>query len=580
MSSGTLKSDEMPPGWATTTVGQAGAIRLGRQRSPDRHTGLYPTKYLRAANISAYGLDLTNVLEMDFSPTEREVFRLQVDDILLAEASGSASQVGRAAVWAGEIPNCCFQNTIIRFRPHTVVAPYALLVFQHFLESGLFAAAARGVGIQHLGAVRLAEVAFPLPPLPEQVRIAVEVNRRFEDLATAERALIAARSRTIEQSRIILTAAIAGTLTETEAALTERDGRSFQSAAAELDTLRSGRDPGRFLFGDDDEAALPIDNVPAGWTSAAVGEVGEVRLGRQRSPEHERGEHPTPYLRAANITHDGLSLDDVLQMNFTPEERKIYALQDGDILLAEASGSSSHVGRPAIWRGEISGCCYQNTVVRFRPTATLAQYALLVFQAFAESGVFARAARGVGIQHLGASRFSRLPFPLPPIAEQERIVAEAEVRLVASHAQRKAIDASLARFPALRLEVLSAAVHGRLVTQDPRDEPADRMLRRLGPPIEAARPKLTTTEEDAAVTKLAGRTARRKAQNIASLSEALADAQRPLSLPDLFAAAGYNRDSAGDVERFYLALRAEVGKSVQVAEPKNENATLELRDAS
>ena len=48
-------------------VDKAGSVRLGRQRSPDKHTGLHTTKYLRAANITPKGLDLTNLLEMDFT---------------------------------------------------------------------------------------------------------------------------------------------------------------------------------------------------------------------------------------------------------------------------------------------------------------------------------------------------------------------------------------------------------------------------------------------------------------------------------------------------------------------------------
>ena len=98
---------------------------------------------------------------MDFTPRERAVFGLSVGDVLLTEASGSASQVGRAALWKGEIENCCYQNTIIRFRPHVVLPEYALIVFRHYAASGVFARTARGVGIQHLGASRFSELLLP-----------------------------------------------------------------------------------------------------------------------------------------------------------------------------------------------------------------------------------------------------------------------------------------------------------------------------------------------------------------------------------------------------------------------------------
>ncbi|MEN3213986.1 restriction endonuclease subunit S [Methylorubrum populi] len=569
-----ITSDTVPYSWAITTVAEVGAVRLGRQRSPDQHTGKFATKYIRAANITAAGLDLSDVLEMDFTPAERDVFRLEPGDIVLAEASGSADQVGRSAIWRGEIPDCCFQNTVIRIRPHVVLSEYAWIVFRQMAESGAFAEAARGVGIQHLGAGRLAEMPFPLPPLAEQQRIVDEVSRRSAELDAAQAALNSARARTAEQDCLILEAAVTGALVETEAAIAAREGRSLETGSDLFKRTRANQDGS--LFAGLDEVAPAV--MP-GWASPTVGQVGEVRLGRQRAPKFERGEHPTPYLRAANITVDGLDLSDILRMNFNPEERRIYELQPGDVLLTEASGSSAHVGRPAVWNGDIAGCCFQNTVIRFRPRACSSAYALLVFRHMAESGAFARAARGVGIQHLGASRFAALPFPLPPQPEQDRIVAEAETRLAASREQRRIVRASLARFHAMRREILAAAVAGRLVPQNSADETAMALLARLGSPLEAARLRPEPAGRENAVTKTPRRTARRP-DSIRKLTAVLSEAGRAVPLPELFAAAGYDRDSAGDVERFYIALREEVGQKIEPASDARENAPVELKDAS
>ena len=112
-------------------VDQAGAVRLGRQRSPDKHTGRHATKYVRAANITPAGLDLSDLLEMDFTPRERQIFSLADGDILLTEASGSAAHVGRAALWRGEVEDCCYQNTVIRFRPHLALSEYALMAVSY-----------------------------------------------------------------------------------------------------------------------------------------------------------------------------------------------------------------------------------------------------------------------------------------------------------------------------------------------------------------------------------------------------------------------------------------------------------------
>jgi type I restriction enzyme S subunit len=169
-----------------------------------------------------------------------------------------------------------------------------------------------------------------------------------------------------------------------------------------------------------------------------------------------------------------------------------------------------------------------------------------------------------------------MAFPLPPWAEQERIVAEAEARLTASRAQRSAVQRSLARFDTMRQEVLAAAVGGSLVDQNPTDEHAAALLARLGPPSEPARLEPGHTGKEDAVTKPQRRSAR-KPQTIKPLTAVLAEADQAVPLPELFASAGYDRDSADDIERFYLALRDELSRTIEPVGDARENAPVELR---
>ena len=118
------------------------------------------------------------------------------------------------------------------------------------------------------------------------------------------------------------------------------------------------------------------DTVPATWEVVSLRDIAEVRLGRQRSPDKATGEHMRPYLRAANVTWSGLNLSDVKKMNFEPRELEVYALHKDDIVLGEASGSASEVGKPAIWNNEIPDCCLQNTLIRVRAQAGLAPFLL------------------------------------------------------------------------------------------------------------------------------------------------------------------------------------------------------------
>lgn len=65
-----------------------------------------------------------------------------------------------------------------------------------------------------------------------------------------------------------------------------------------------------------------------GWSLEPVADVGMVKLGRQRSPQHETGRHMTPYLRVANVYDNYINYGDVLEMNFTPAEQEVFGLQE------------------------------------------------------------------------------------------------------------------------------------------------------------------------------------------------------------------------------------------------------------
>jgi type I restriction enzyme S subunit len=555
-----------------TTVARVGSVRLGRQRSPDKHTGQFATKYLRAANITTEGLDLTDVLEMDFDPAERVIFALHVGDLVLAEASGSAAQVGRAAVWRGQLPNCCYQNTVIRFRPHAVLPDYALVVFRHYVVAGIFARTARGVGIQHLGGSRFADLPFPLPPINEQRRIAEAVERHSSELREAEASLRSALKRIEEQNREILAAAVVGELVE----LAEPGGLLNPGSQSDLGEAMATSP----RFNPGDLGSLEVKDgphpLPPGWVWARIDQIGEVTLGRQRSPQHHQGEHMRPYLRVANVFEDRIDTSDIFEMNFTPIEYETYQLKYGDILLNEGQ-SPELIGRPAMYRGEVPGACFQNTLIRFRVgPRVIPDYALIVFRHYMHSGEFRKIARwSTNIAHLGLERFRAMLFPLPPLGEQQLIAAEARRRLESSESQKAAILSSLDRLPEMERELLAAAVAGELVSQQEDDEPVAILMERVGPPTrENIESSLATMSGERVVTKRRRLPARRDAPT-SDLAGVIRGARRPLPLPELFALAGYNRDLPEQVELFYLALRSELGHSIRQVGDQSENAMLE-----
>src|SRR5262252_1893065 len=161
----------IPEDWEVVPIGKAGQVLGGRQRSPHYVGEL--CKYLRVANVFDGFIDTDDVLEMPFSVAEKERFLLKDGDILLNEGQ-SIELVGRSAIYRGTPEDCCFQNTLVRFRAGPSVCPeFAQLVFQQYLRTGVFASIAlQTTSIAHLGAGRLAALKMPLPTKAEQEAIA------------------------------------------------------------------------------------------------------------------------------------------------------------------------------------------------------------------------------------------------------------------------------------------------------------------------------------------------------------------------------------------------------------------------
>jgi len=220
--------------------------------------------------------------------------------------------------------------------------------------------------------------------------------------------------------------------------------------------------------------------VPTDWQVKSVAETGETGLGRQRSPKYHSGTNMKPYLRVANVFEDRIDATDVMQMHFDEADFERFRLRSGDVLLNEGQ-SPELLGRPAIYRGEPPDVAFTNSLIRFVPKpGVTSEWALLVFRRHMHAGRFQQESRiTTNIAHLALGRFRTVEFPVPPLEVQERVVASTRLTLDAVDRQVDQIDREIAAIRSLRRAVLTAAFSGRLVPQDPTDEPASVLLERI-----------------------------------------------------------------------------------------------------
>ncbi|MGW3859342.1 restriction endonuclease subunit S [Micromonospora arida] len=199
--------------WRHTSLRAVVEVALGRQRSPQHENGSHIVPYLRAANIKDGALDLSDVLEMNFTPKEQDTFALRPGDVLLTEGSGSRSVVGASAVWRGEIGSTvCFQNTLLRLRARPEVIDGRFLAWwaQAARDSGTFASIAEGANIYHLSAEKVRQLPLRLPPLGMQRRIAEFLNVETSRLGESWHALIQLRALLLERRAAAVHAFVSG----------------------------------------------------------------------------------------------------------------------------------------------------------------------------------------------------------------------------------------------------------------------------------------------------------------------------------------------------------------------------------
>ena len=505
--------EELPQGWVWVTLGESCLL------NPSFFVGHVDDDWLisfvpmAAVEARSGQIDVSQV--RPYGEVRKGYTRFSEGDVLFAKIT-PCMENGKIAIAKGLTNGSgCGSTEFYVLRPVKDLSQGFLMYF--LLQDEFRREAQRHMagtaGQLRVPAAWLTEAPIPLPPFPEQHRIVVEIETQFTRLDASVAALRRAQANLKRYRASVLKDACEGRLVPTESELSRTEGRDYEAAAVLLERILAERrarwesqETRRGKYKEPsapDASALP--ELPEGWVWASLESISEVRLGRQRSPKRATGPYMRPYLRAANVTWDGLDLSDVKEMDFNPGELETYRLEPGDILLSEASGSADEVGKPAVWNGEIKDCCFQNTLIRVRAYQQIVSYLFHHLLSDARSGALGRAARGVGIHHLGAERSSSWAVALPPVAEQQRIVAEVERRLSVVQQAEATVEASLARAERLRQSILKQAFSGRLVPQDPDDEPASALLERIRAEREAE------AHASAASKRKSGRRSTRKA---------------------------------------------------------------------
>ena len=159
-----------PDKWEVKPLGDVCATRLGKMLDAKKQTGECPYPYLANANVQWFRFELSNLRHMEFPDEDRIEFALNNGDVLVTEGG----EVGRCAVWRGELKDCYFQKAVHRVRCDTdCLSPeYFVWCFKMKSDLGLFEPYISRSTIAHLTGKKIKQVPIPLPPLTLQQEFA------------------------------------------------------------------------------------------------------------------------------------------------------------------------------------------------------------------------------------------------------------------------------------------------------------------------------------------------------------------------------------------------------------------------
>ena len=219
---------------------------------------------------------------------------------------------------------------------------------------------------------------------------------------------------------------------------------------------------------------IPFD-VPDGWAWSRMNVLASSALGKMLDARKNRG-IPMPYLRNINVRWGSFDLSDLLKMRFEPSENERYGLEAGDLVVCEGG----EPGRCAVWMEERHDMKIQKALHRIRPHKNVSSHFLFyVFQQYAMSHYMDSFFTGSTIKHLTGEAVSHLLVPLPPCPEQKRIVVQIESLLKCVDEIDKESETLEKSITLAKQKILALAIRGKLVPQDPKDEPASELLKKI-----------------------------------------------------------------------------------------------------
>jgi type I restriction enzyme S subunit len=423
---------------------------------------------------------LDEVLEIGVTDAEVVASELQRGDLLVVEGNGSRDQIGRVAIWNGAVAGCVHQNHIIKVRlGDSALAPFVLYwLLSPEGRRAIEEEASSTSGLYTLSISKVAALPVPVAPAAEAQRIVDAVESRLAYLNAGVAGLKRVQVNLKRYRASVLKAACEGRLVPTDPELVLHRRRKVP------DDAESPSSGGVDLFPKLEPLEHPAMLLPNGWRWAKVSTLCS-KIDNGNTPaatEMRSGSGEIPFIKVYNLTMNG-TLDFSIRPTFISSvihqmELRRSQLRPGDVL---TNIVGPPLGKVSIVPDTFGEWNINQAVVAFRTgSALLNTYlAVVLMSEPVRKRLSATAKATAGQSNISLTTCRSLVIPLPSIEEQRRIVAEVERRLSTLDKLEAEVANGLRRAERLRQSILKRAFEGKLVPQDPSDEPASVLLERI-----------------------------------------------------------------------------------------------------
>lgn len=483
---------ELPQGWVETTLGEALEWSSGGtppRADPANFDGGIPWVVIGDLNEGVVSRTTETLTEAGLRNSAAKWVEPGSVMLGLYGSIGATGSVGKTGIAGLRLTT----NQAIAFTMPQCCEPRYLQWYLRHHKLRL-QEVAKGGNQTNLSQTVVKRYPFKLAPRPEQERIVKSLDEHDSRLRHAVEEMEASRRRLAAYRAAVLRAACEGRLVPTEAELARAEGRTYEPASELLARVPRAPRPNRYESRSREvipgHAALAVGNpgtpVPEGWTWAALVEIAKMESGHTPSRSHPEwwgGQVPWITLPDARDHHGRTIL--TTQENTNTEGLANSAarlLPAGTVCLSRTAsvGYVTVMGRPMATSQDF---------VNWVPTECVtSSWLRIVF--ISDREALRRFGKGSVHKTIYFPECLSLHAAIPPLAEQKRIVAEVERRLSVVERLEAAIDANLARAKRLRQAILKRAFEGRLVPQDPNDEPAGVLLERIKRERETSSPAL------------------------------------------------------------------------------------------